>query len=397
MNTTEKEILLSNLRGLYRTGGFHIHFDGRFYQDMSQMSIKDLGTFFHEYIHFLQNISTPFGICESNALYHAAIEVFNNAQNMSNIDLPIDIQYSKTLQEELNYFCTVRGDGNSLRGYFGNQSLVMVDLNKKIEIKSSRKGKTNVYHIYFFDTLNQRHERQLGSVDIKEGMAAACQRLIDKNALHPDVPYNILFYVCKQEFPSLCEDVKQFIYICFSSLFSTNPITFFFRLCNYHKCHSTSNGLDIFHLMWKNDENIWGMKDFNIESKFNKLIEQYRNALTGFSRTDNGIINYMLDKIKELKEKSPIIEIIKPNVPMGWQQVKLLVDVLGMPYVWDNYGEHICRIDGEENSATGMIQLVGNSLLFEYLTNRSNPMTIGVCPFYSICGDDEKNVDLNHG
>lgn len=51
-----KELLEKELRGFYRTGCFHIYLAGSFEKDLSLLSQKDLGTFLHEYIHFLQNI-----------------------------------------------------------------------------------------------------------------------------------------------------------------------------------------------------------------------------------------------------------------------------------------------------------------------------------------------------
>ena len=64
----EKELLEKALRGFYRTGCFHIYLAGSFDQDLNQMSQQDLGIFLHEYVHYLQNISTPYGIFEAVAL-----------------------------------------------------------------------------------------------------------------------------------------------------------------------------------------------------------------------------------------------------------------------------------------------------------------------------------------
>lgn len=78
------------LRGYYRTGCFHIYLDGSFDPDLTKMSQADLGTFLHEYVHFLQNISTPYGIFEAVALNEAAVETFIDIQPKKEIELPYD-------------------------------------------------------------------------------------------------------------------------------------------------------------------------------------------------------------------------------------------------------------------------------------------------------------------
>jgi len=57
-----EESLQRAIRGYYRSGAFEIHLEGAFNRDVSQMSQKDQGTFLHEYVHFMQNIATPWGI-----------------------------------------------------------------------------------------------------------------------------------------------------------------------------------------------------------------------------------------------------------------------------------------------------------------------------------------------
>lgn len=86
----EKELLEKALRGYYRTGCFHIYLAGSFDQDLTKMSQSDLGTFLHEYVHFLQNISTPYGIFEAVALNEAAVETFIDIKPKKEIELPYD-------------------------------------------------------------------------------------------------------------------------------------------------------------------------------------------------------------------------------------------------------------------------------------------------------------------
>ena len=71
-----KEHIEKELRGYYRTGCFHIYLNGYFHEDLENVAFEDLSTFTHEYVHYLQNISTLYGIFEANTRHQAALETF---------------------------------------------------------------------------------------------------------------------------------------------------------------------------------------------------------------------------------------------------------------------------------------------------------------------------------
>ena len=106
----EKEQIEKALRGYYRTGCFHIHLVGSFNQDLTLMSQEDLGTFLHEYVHFLQNISTPYGIFEAASLNEAAVEAFIDIQQKNDIVLPYDAPQSEMLKERRDWLFAMNGE-----------------------------------------------------------------------------------------------------------------------------------------------------------------------------------------------------------------------------------------------------------------------------------------------
>lgn len=70
------EIYEESERGSYTPGFFQIKLSFPFdMKDLSSLSIQDLGTFAHEYIHYLQNTSTPFGLWQA-MVYYQYISVF---------------------------------------------------------------------------------------------------------------------------------------------------------------------------------------------------------------------------------------------------------------------------------------------------------------------------------
>ena len=46
----------------YHTSFFQIFLQGQYNEDLSSLNTTNLGLFVHEYIHYIQNIATPWGI-----------------------------------------------------------------------------------------------------------------------------------------------------------------------------------------------------------------------------------------------------------------------------------------------------------------------------------------------
>lgn len=57
--------------------------------DLSELSTENLGTFAHEYVHFLQNTSTPYGLWQAMIFYQAISEFFSFVKKISQANFPL--------------------------------------------------------------------------------------------------------------------------------------------------------------------------------------------------------------------------------------------------------------------------------------------------------------------
>ena len=76
MKQYNEQDVLKAIAGSYQPGFLQIKLTHSFDGGLGRFSQKDLGTFLHEYVHFLQNISTPYGIFEASTYNEAAVETF---------------------------------------------------------------------------------------------------------------------------------------------------------------------------------------------------------------------------------------------------------------------------------------------------------------------------------
>lgn len=379
----EKELLEKELRGYYRTGCFHIYMKGSFDQDLTKMSQSDLGTFLHEYVHFLQNISTPYGIFEAVALNEAAVEAFIDIQPKKEIELPYDAPQSEMLKDRLAWLEIMTGQPVTTQ-----ESLIQIDENKEISFGRmnfsihGRKGQHVV--LEFYDKFGHVHRRFIGALDIKEAMAAAYQSLIDPNAEHPDIPYNLLRIFCKQAFPDVGNDIKKFICLCYTALFSLQPAYHFISLCFKAEEEKDKSGFKFFD-EYLNDHPVKAQgKEMIPWEHFNDLLDQYGQSIHGLIRCEMPYIEHILKRVKMIDGNVPLLNVINTNKPFTVENVSALVQALGIPYIHaQGKGWFFPAMDGK--GASDVVKLVGATWLYQFLINKDK-RRMCICPLVPMCG-----------
>lgn len=379
----EKELLEKALRGYYRTGCFHIYLAGCFDPDLSKMSRVDLGTFLHEYVHFLQNISTPYGIFEASTYNEAAVETFIDIEPKDEIELPYDAPQSRMLKGRLEWLKIM--DGQHINN---SDEHIQVDDNKKIlwgVTKQSIVGREGrLVALEFYDKAGKTHHRFIGARDIKEAMAVAYQSLIDTDAMHPDIPYNLLRIFCNQTFPTVGNDVKKFICLCYTALFSLEPAYHFISLCHKAEDEKEKTGFQFFDEYLTDHKIMVRGKRMTVWEHFNGMLKQYRQSIEGLIRCEMPYINSLLESVRLENGNVPLLNVINTDIPFSVDNVQALVSACGIPYMHaQNRGWFFPSMDGE--GASDVVKLVGDTWLYQFLINRDE-MKKCVCPLVTICG-----------
>lgn len=381
----EKELLEKALRGYYRTGCFHIHLVGSFDLDLAQMSQEDLGTFLHEYIHYLQNISTPYGIFEAATQNSRIVEAIIDLQPRTEIELPYEAPQSEMLKNRLDWLYAMNGEPISVK-----DNLVEVDKNEKISMGVQKLTlHEKVGHLTvleFHDKQGIVHQRYIGAIDIKEAMAAAYQSLIDPHAKHPDIPYNLLRIFCNQVFPSVGNDLKKFICLCYTSLFSLEPAYHFMELCYQCEMKKDNSGVNFFNdYMQDHKVKVHG-KSLAPWEHFNELLKQYGQSIQGLLRSETPYIDSVLNRVKMIDGNVPILNVLNTDEPFTVNNVKSLVQALGIPYICaQEKGWFYPSLNGK--GASDVIKLVGVTWLFQFLVE-TDPSKMCICPLVLMCGQN---------
>ncbi|MBQ7945249.1 MAG: hypothetical protein IJ280_00845 [Bacteroidales bacterium] len=378
-----REQIEKELQGYYRTGCFHIYLKGSFREDLENMSFDDLSTFTHEYVHYLQNISTFYGIFEANTIHQAAIETFREIETKQKITIPYNTSYSEDLLERLRWINVMNGDRVPEEGC---QDIINEDYKISFFFEDYygqyRNGRKVRVQYKTIDGIIKN--RYIGALDIKEGMAVAYQSILGELQPHPDIPYNLLRILCKQHFPSVYNDVKKFICICYTSLFDLSPADFFMSLCLDDRVDNTKSGFQVF------DDFIWTSpikvknKSVNVPYFFNQTIETFKESIKGFLRIDTPYIDTILDSVKLVDGNVPILNVINTEAPITVENIKALVKVTGIPFIHaQGRGWFFPSLNGQ--GASDIVHMVGLTWIHVFLLQQDKAKQ-GICPFATICG-----------
>lgn len=373
-------LIEKNIKGYYRTGAFHIFLEGNFSDDLSSMSKSEQGTFLHEYIHYLQNISTPWGIFVGATHNSEIIETLESIIPVKSLVIPYTFNRSSLLQDRLTWINVMNGDNCHI--YNGLE----IDQSYPLEYGIITKiiGKKNGNLVYLKARLNNGKIIYLsfGASIIKESMAALYQSLIDSETKHPDLPYNTVQILCNQFFPEIAKDTKKIITLCYTCLFDMQPGFKLIELLKKASSAPQKSGFDIFDDYVNNTIILSGDEQLSVVEHFETIIDLYKESLMGLLRSNLQYLDDALNRVKLTTYNAPILNVLNDVNPFSIDHLKALVGFLGIPFIHSANGWHFPK-DSKNIASSDVIYIYGMSLLYEFLVSPRHPR---VCPFAGICG-----------
>lgn len=96
---TEQDVLRLN-SNTYQPGFMQIHLTFPYSESFAALTdIHDQGSFLHEYVHYLQNLTTPWGLYTSMLMYETMVNTFAYIQETSEtIKLPLRLNFGDKIQ-----------------------------------------------------------------------------------------------------------------------------------------------------------------------------------------------------------------------------------------------------------------------------------------------------------
>lgn len=346
MNKCEFNTIDYSMCGFYRMALFTMYVNGKLSPQLEDLPVNIRGTFVHEYIHFLQNITTISGLRYSSFYLSFVIKFIKWLKKQDNLNIPIDMKSvcsSGALNRDYQFF----------RNLSGTLNIFDFDLNQELLWNFNPKGKRQ--KVYFkVVTFDGKDEYvTLGTHGIRESMAALYQSLIDEEseAKHPAYPYRIVSFIVSHLFPDIYKDKKKLICICQIALNSPEPDKTLFEWLSFAQINPHLNGLDLYNEHQKVNylvphKSKKGLRTIKAKKLLINSSREFEKKLYAILNKQENNYSIVLKKSQMFSDIHLRILYFKEDLLSG---IKLIIDVCGVPFIFNDSGD-IMNLTRQQNA-----------------------------------------------
>lgn len=329
-----ENILTGEKVSKYKTNHFHMIVDCDIQlPNVEEMNDSSFGTFIHEYVHYIQHITTLFGIRMCTMFHRISIIYRKYIEERKTVTLPLRIsEIDKNCQAFIEHWGNVSGSKSCGHNVDG------VDIT--IEDIENAKVQNTAVKISSYDFENDRiYEKdiQFGYICVIESMAHLIQQcFVEENVNHPVVPYLSAEHIIHEIYPQIYNDKKLIASICFCALHWDNPGVGFFEVVEIAKANPNLDGIELYrHIARdyaiKNKEGV--MPRFRLIQEFLEDFKLYLSLLLG-TKLDyyQNVINSC---IKEAgSSSSKLLEVIyNEDLNDRYKIFTILTNTYGYPFI----------------------------------------------------------------
>jgi hypothetical protein len=240
--------------GYYEPGFLHLRVNtDRDIYDLNKLSKEEGGhryfsTFLHEYIHFLQDVTTTSGLL-SAVFYIDLIKEFNGTVlNETKSEFKVPMNLSNANNVLANYKLREIYKGESKVSNYIRYDRFTVEETSILD-KEGQEFKPKKYKVFYYDLQSKELENfYFGSTCLKEYVAHAIQKKYYPEVEHPDIPYLIAEEIVYTECPDFGKDQMLIVTLCDACLMSYYPAQMFFETISRMKKerYKPNNSRDVY-------------------------------------------------------------------------------------------------------------------------------------------------------
>lgn len=339
--------LLNGRTNKYESNFFHIYLEGESplknfgYKDVS---IRDYASFIHEYIHYIQQITTPYGLKYNKYFTNSLLFFREHIESNETLTTPILLEEVNQAAED---FKSELLNKNGSRDFSkGN----IDDIEIKEEDITIAKENATAVNVGVYDFVNNRHFEegfQFGYTCIMESMAHLVQSLINPELFHREIPYQSAQIICDKIRPDLKSDTKLLISICYTSLFSNNPGHAFFEILK--SANINESGIDLFRRYMRDYSVTFQEVSMPIYRMMHCLMDEFIKNLQVLLGNDLIYLKEVMSncKVGSSSGTSILLEIIYNENLLKTESLEKLLDFYGFPAIDSNNSDIVVPCNQE--------------------------------------------------
>lgn len=317
-------------------------------QNLNEIPEGAMGLYFHEYIHYIQDISTIYGlmnISTINFYIQSCAHYLSKNKDLKNFKVPLVLEDVVEKGVETNYGLI----NFSLRPiYLGSpinpKSRIIKDFRYNIiDFKLNDGIIIQKVNILFKSDEDIVRELEFGGNHVTEGMAYLCeqQNFSDILPLADEYPYNVIEKIVEIIYPEIIEEKILLIALCDMSLMTYHPGLSFVRLVEFIKQEQFINETTEIDEIY--DKGLKFLKGSHVE--FSELVEIVKSEIVKNFNAEyyediKTWVNCIFDSVKILRRDIPsfVVDLVRFGRPKENQFFRLTHRVLGSPLVLNELG-----------------------------------------------------------
>lgn len=236
----DRDYIYHGVSGLYHPSFFQMEIDHEAsLEKLSELPDPILETYLHEYVHFLQNISTTFGL--TNACYvvefmkYAAKEIKFTYGEEFPIPLPLKQEQEHKVFENEKLMRAYSGTSRMPDENLWIKVVNQIDRSKeKYSVGAGVEVDIPKITVHYLDSENKDREFVFGATCIIENMAFLIERMsIKQHKQLADIPYHAAELIAYHFYPEFAKEPLNVLALCDASLFSFHPADLFVNTLKY--------------------------------------------------------------------------------------------------------------------------------------------------------------------
>lgn len=211
------------ISGKYFPSFFEMQLDTNVPIDINNLTDEQLSTFLHEYIHFLQDILTTYGLYNIYAIGERILSCVHQITNLPVGDFDTPIDFSENNQDNVQLqFDVLLFTGGEMN--IDKQRIEQIDIMDIITEKVNLRDNDTVNSLDRIVLKTNKGSLYFGAREICESMAYLIQKSCCKDTpKHYEFPYETAVKVASYYSPSFAKHNGKVAALCEMSLMSSNP------------------------------------------------------------------------------------------------------------------------------------------------------------------------------
>lgn len=340
---------------------------------LDKLKEETISTLLHEYIHYLQDITTTFGLNNIISIVNHQ-KMINNSINESKaqtFQIPIELDDTQISKIQNDLHSIFVGDYVSKFNEFS--SII------SYEIVSNELVSGYEHHPYVSIKFQHFHdvlEFNFGAIQIIESMAYIIERNMFDKVKSPVYPYHVAEKIIEFIYPNIIGNDPLIVAICHYSLMLPDPGRFFIQFTNDLKergINSFEHANKLFkHVKIRNEESnetVYSFYEDRLENALISLkdyftISYFDDIHLWFTKVFERISTFRLENFNFWSEL-----IISKDKVLNRNKLVFLTNKFGLPLIVNNQGQSVFN-DPEFEELNNIFSLRAIKEVNEFLSNR---------------------------